>query len=204
MALLSERDSLRWHSVGEEVAGSLEPRLLPGVLANRSMAAASGSRLGRSLDRARREIRRVRARSEAVLLTDVRSFYPSVTPRVAFEAVSGVGLQDAASRIAWMLEEWGSEGYSGLPIGPPASAIVANAVLTPIDAELASSPCLRWVDDLAIGVDRSRRVPELLERLDLALDRLGLERAESKTHVHARGEPFGWLGTYGRPRGRSC
>ena len=203
MALLSDRDSLRWDRLGEQVADSLEPRLLRGVLANRSMAAARGCGLGHSLTRARSAANLLCARSD-VIVTDVRSFYPSVTPRVAFEAVTAVGLQEAASEIARMLEGWGSEGYCGLPIGPPASAIVANAVLAPVDAELAPMPFLRWADDYAIALHRAQRVPEVLERLDLSLSRLGLERAEAKTRIRGRGESLWWLGSYTRPRGRSC
>ncbi|MGH2710293.1 MAG: RNA-directed DNA polymerase [Actinomycetota bacterium] len=200
MALLSDRDSLRWHSLGERLSESVEPLLHPGVLANRSLAdAVDRGRLRPSLRRARRAVRVMAARSEAVILTDVRSFYPSVSPSVAFRALQNIGVEpDAASEVASMLDGWGSEGYEGLPIGPPASAIMANAVLAPMDAELTSMPFLRWVDDYAVSLNDTRRVPEVLERFDATLDRSGLGRAVPKTRVLGRGDAFGWLGTYGR------
>jgi hypothetical protein len=132
-----------------------------------------------------------------VVRTDVRAFYPSVNPSILFRALQVLSVdRDVAGKVAAILESWGSEGYAGLPIGPPGSAVLANAVLASVDAELESRPFLRWVDDYLIGVPVEADVPRVVERLDEALTRLHLERSESKTSVLSGGSGLVWPGAY--------
>jgi hypothetical protein len=150
------------------------------------------------LRNARRAAAALARGSRAVVRTDVRAFYPSVTPSVAFRALVALNVETpVASRAAEMLEGWGSEGYAGLPIGPPGSAVIANAILAPVDAAL-KSPYLRWVDDYLVGVERERGVPAVLDRLDSALEDVGLERSVPKTAIMPGGIVLPWPGTYGR------
>jgi hypothetical protein len=136
--------------------------------------------------------------SGAVVRTDVRAFYPSVTPSVTFRALVNLDVdRRLAAGVATMLEGWGSEGYAGLPIGPPGSAVIANAILAPVDAA-PKSPYLRWVDDYLVGVERERDVPTVLDRLDSALEDVGLERSVPKTAILPGGIGLPWPGTYGR------
>ena len=93
-----------------------------------------------------------------------------------------------------MLEGWGSSGYEGLPIGPPGSAVLAEAVLAEVDDALRPLPFLRWADDYLISVPSERAAGEALERLDAALARVGLRRSRPKTAV-AAASGFRWLGT---------
>lgn len=131
-----------------------------------------------------------------MLRTDVRAFYASVTPSVAFRSLIDLDVDArTASRAATMLDGWGSEGYAGLPIGPPGSAVIANAILAPLDEGLGSSPFLRWVDDYLIAV-RKRDVSHLLERMDECLARVGLERSLPKTDVLSGGTSLSWPGSY--------
>lgn len=199
MATLSDRDAHAWHALAEHVSGTLHPRLGRGVLANRTVSEARIPRgLGPSLDRARAASTSIAIRSEVVIRTDVRAFYPSVTPAVTFRMLKVVDVDpEVAAAAADMLDGWGSEGYGGLPIGPPGSAVMANAVLHDVDGALEPFPYVRWVDDYLIGLRRSRDVPEALDRLDSALERVGLERSVPKTSVLA-GSELRWPGTYGR------
>jgi hypothetical protein len=201
MATLSPRDAMRWEQLGRRIAAAIEPRLPREVIANRTFAAARGSSLNLALRAARVKAGSLSRRSQVLLCIDVGRFYPSVIPAVAHASLGLMGAEATlALEAAVMLDGWGSEGYTGLPIGPPASAIVANAVLAPVDSALQGLGFLRWVDDYAIGVRSPKHVPEVLDRLDCALDRLGLERSEAKTRVLEGDEPFRWLGTYGRRR----
>lgn len=93
-----------------------------------------------------------------------------------------------------MLEGWGSEGYPGLPIGPPGSAVLANALLDPVDRAVAPSPFLRWVDDYVIGLDDPSEAAAVLDRLDEALDGVGLRRSERKTCISASATGSTWPG----------
>lgn len=193
MARLSPRDARAWHRLAERIASAVEPRLGPQVLANRT--ADAGRPLRASLARARRAAAALALGSDAVIRTDVRAFYASVTPSVLWRALVRCGVEPpAASRAAAMLEGWGSEGYPGLPIGPPGSAVLANAVLAHVDERLAGKPFLRWVDDYLIAAGRGE-VPFVLEKLDAALGAHSLERSPLKTEVLEGGRSFRWLGT---------
>jgi hypothetical protein len=171
------------------VAQALEPRLRPEVVANRVRPAGAGWRLETfetSLPRLRRMLRAAqRAPSDpAVLLsTDIQDFFPSVSPGPVARALESLGAPgpDVAEAAA-MLEGWASLGYPGLPIGPPTSAVLANAVLRSVD-EAVRVPFVRWVDDYLAVVRGEAQAAEILERMDEALARLGLSRSSRKTRL---------------------
>jgi hypothetical protein len=201
MALLSERDSRTWQALAEVISSQVEPRLAPGVLADRTHQAGGRLPLGPALRRARLAARTLGLRAGLVIRTDVRAFYPSVTPSVTFRALVGLDVdRRIAAGVATMLEAWGSEGYSGLPIGPPGSAVIANGVLAGVDARLKHLPFLRWVDDYLVRVKRERDLPGVLDRLDAALGDVGLERSAPKTEILEGGPGLVWPGTYGHAR----
>ena len=185
MASLSPRDDEVWHLLGGRVADVVEPQLSRRGLANRAdvrRGAWEPGPLGPALRRARRHAESLGRRSPVLVRADVRAFYPSVTPTVLFRSLRDTHLQ-AAAEAATMVEGWGSEGYAGLPIGPPASAVLANVVLSHVDDALGDVPLLRWVDDYLIATRDERQAVETIERLDEALDALDLVRAPEKTHL---------------------
>ena len=196
MALLDEPDARRWAELGGRVAASLERRLDPRVVANRSMRAGAHwglQPLGPALRRAGRLGAGIAARSPAVLRTDVAVFYPSVRPGTLHRALRAVAVEPTdAAAAADFLDGWGSHDYPGLPIGPPASAVMANAVLRPVDRALRGLPFVRWVDDYLIGLPDAALAPALLCRMDETLDELGLTRSVPKTTIGLGG--VAWLG----------
>jgi hypothetical protein len=202
MARLSPRDARAWHALGGRVATALEPRLGPEVVANRVLVSRGGWRL-ESLEAA---LRRLEARLEArledfraspedgtgYLATDVAEFFPSVSPDAAARALLAASASpEDATRVAVMLEGWAELGYRGLPIGPAASAVIANAVLLAVDGVIGA-PFVRWVDDYLVAVGSDRGATEVLERMDEAMERSGLRRSLPKTRL-SRGP--GWLGS---------
>jgi hypothetical protein len=196
MAHLSPKDASVWHALAGRVAVVLEPRLAAGVVASRARTAGRGWRvesLRESLRRLRTRVRALKreAGGDALLLsTDVRNFFPSIGPDALARALLAAGVsRHDASLAATMLEEWADHGYRGLPIGPPGSAVLANAVLVPADGE-AGTAFVRWVDDYLVAVRSERVAGEFLDRLDEALAVLGLERSRPKTRVREDG---GWL-----------
>lgn len=201
MARLSEPDTGRWHALAGRVAVLVERALPPSVLANRAVGGGRGWSLepvGPALRRARHLGRRM-ATAPLLVRTDVAAFYPSVTPSTANRALLDVGAERADARLAAaMLEGWGSEGYPGLPIGPAGSALLANAVLRPVDRAVTASPWLRWVDDYLIAVSPRSGVEQILEQLDEALDGLGLWRSVPKTVTVAPPTEPSWLGRASR------
>jgi hypothetical protein len=200
MAVLSTRDAGRWRQLGRRVADVVEPILGRRVLAGRSMRSAGQWRaqpLGPALDRARRGAEQLVAGSSVVVRTDVRDFYPSIDPSSLYRCLRRVGLPaEDASTASAMLEGWGNSGYPGLPVGPPASAVLSNAVLVPVDEALGDGPWLRWCDDLLIGARTMADAGRVLERLDVELAVLGLERSGPKTHV-LEGTAVRWPGAGG-------
>jgi hypothetical protein len=137
----------------------------------------------------------------AVLVTtDVEDFFPSVRPDAVARSLleAGSSPRDAAEAAA-MLEGWASLGYRGLPIGPPASAVLANALLQSVD-ETVGVPFVRWADDYLVVVNAEEEAAGVVERMDEALGRLTLSRSTRKTHI---GASVGWLGSAVGASGRS-
>jgi RNA-directed DNA polymerase len=198
MASLSRRDAELWHALAGRVTRVLEPRLgdhLHGERASSDGRGWSPRRFRRSLRLARRRAERLVAGVPLVIRTDVTSFYPSVTPAVLAGSLRGVGAERADVRMAGdLVEGWGSDGYAGLPIGPPGSAVLADAVLRPVDRALRDLPFLRWVDDYLIGCHTEAEARRAMELLDEALAGLGLRRSEPKTLVDEAAAGIRWLG----------
>jgi reverse transcriptase-like protein len=198
MARLSERDARAWHDLGGRLATAMEPLLGPEVVSNRAVPAGTGWRLEsvetsfRRLRTMLRAARRAGPDGPLLLFTDVEDFFPSVTPDAVARSLSAAGApaRDAAE-AARMLDVWASFGYRGLPIGPPASGVVANAVLRTVD-DAVGTRFLRWVDDYVALIATEREAAEVLERIDEALARLGLSRSARKTRI---GTAPNWLGS---------
>jgi Reverse transcriptase (RNA-dependent DNA polymerase) len=182
-AILSHRDERTWDALAGRVARILEPRLHPGVAANRTVAASGGWRL-ESTGAALRRARTVAPGHGLVVRTDIEEFYGSITPAILARALADVGVPPEASSLAGdMIEGWGQSGYRGLPIGPAGSAVLANAVLTGVDHALSTLRFVRWVDDYVISVPSERAAADVLDRLDVSFARLGLRRSVRKTEV---------------------
>ena len=186
LAHLGPRDAAVWGALGTRLRPLVERRLGATVLADLADPRGLAPRLRRA-----RLLAAAMAGRLDVVSTDVRSFYPSVEPTLLYRSLRAIdaGHEDAAL-AADMTDGWGSEGLGGLPIGPPASAVLAGAVLLPVDAALPG-PFLRWVDDYLLPASA-------LDRFDEALGVLGLARSEQKTRHGRRGlwgtEPKGAYG----------
>ena len=178
MARLSARDRAEWAALAGRIAPLVE-RLLPAaVVADRAVPDRDGWRLAPmrpALLRARRAAKAL-ARLGEVIATDVEDFFASVRPEVLETALLDVGAprQDAAGAAA-MVDGWAAHGHRGLPVGPAASSILANAVLLPVDLSLSPRAFLRWVDDYLLPAEHP------LERFDEALAAVGLRRSTRKT-----------------------
>jgi Reverse transcriptase (RNA-dependent DNA polymerase) len=126
-----------------------------------------------------------------VFIGDVRSCYGSITPDVVEKAlVAGGGPSDDVERLITLLRDLEDRGTRGLPIGPPASAPLANAVLTEVDRALqARAVALRWVDDVIAVAESRRDAVRISDSFHRALARLGLEANPSKTRILGDAEP---------------
>ncbi len=198
MATLSYRDARRWHALAGRVTRVLEQRLSDQVCGNRATVDGPGwslRALRPSLGKARLRAQRLASRTSLLIRADVASFYPSVTPGVLSGSLRRVGVEPADARLAAdLVDGWGSDGYAGLPIGPPGSAVLANAVLRPVDGALRELPFLRWVDDYLIGCRTERDAHRALDLLDETLAGMGLRRSRAKTRVEEDRRSIRWPG----------
>lgn len=134
-----------------------------------------------------------------VLKSDIYHFFPSVTFDVAMAAMERVFSDgDALGYLAASLDKRG-----GLPIGAGFSAMVANAVLIPMDLAVVGRKdvrgYVRYMDD-TVAVVRSKKAAEAVhEEIEDALSRVGLTTARKWSKfpaAHHAVEMGGWRVTH--------
>lgn len=204
MTLLGPQDDARYRSLVARVAPRIDAALHPGVAANRL---ASWHRpQGWTGERTRWRFAVADAlEAEAhpvVVVSDVLSCYASVGDEALSRGLARarIGEGDAAA-LRSFLADCRRSGVDGLPIGPAASAVLANAVLAVADDALAGSGVrfARWVDDVVIvapGAAVARRAWLTWER---ALREVGLRPHEAKTRLIADCEEARRVLFLGRP-----
>jgi hypothetical protein len=120
----------------------------------------------------------------SVAVTDVRACYGSIAPSAVVHRLRILGAaQDRIDEIASWLHAFRQAGVDGLPVGPAASAVLADAVLAAGDDAIRSTGAsfVRWVDDVAIFAPDPRARAAALRALSVSWAGLGLELHEGKT-----------------------
>jgi RNA-directed DNA polymerase len=132
------------------------------------------------------EVRSLGSRGRYVAVTDVRACFASIAPTVIDRQLRMLGAPQArADEIASWLRAFRDAGIDGLPAGPAASALLADAVLAVGDEAVRSTGAsfVRWVDDVAIFASDRRARSAALGALREAWASLGLEMHEQKTFL---------------------
>jgi hypothetical protein len=131
----------------------------------------------------RRALRRAVDDAEVVLTSDVLDCYPSIGEGAIRRAATWTG-GDPEALIACLTECWDA-GIAGLPIGPDASSVVADAVLSIADARARAAGLqpVRWVDDVVFAGDRAA-VARGARAWRVALGDLGLREHEGKRRTY--------------------
>ena len=197
---LGMTDGRRYEHAVADVIPSIERSLRSGVAANRARVTGGRLELEPFTLARRRYLRSLRAAAggaaRAAFVGDVRDCYGSITPASVSSALRFVGAPpDHIEHLGVVLHGFDSLGITGLPVGPDPSAVLANAVLVPVDAalrEATGGAVLRWVDDvvvLARDVAEAWRAAAVFQR---ALGELGLSPNPAKCRVVD--EPAGLLG----------
>jgi hypothetical protein len=152
---LGERDRWRFHRAVAAVVPSVERGLAAGVLANRARSRAYGVELqpwAPARRRFQREVALAARASSAAFVGDVLECYASIRAPVVERALLELGApHDEVTRVCQLLRSFEERGAPGLPVGPAPSAVLANAVLEPVDRAVravANGPVFRWVDDV--------------------------------------------------------
>lgn len=198
LAELAPRDTLALHTATARVGPLIEASMTSDVLADRLLDPCHLSDDGSGWLAPWRPARRVfdsrlreLSRGSLVLRTDVKDCFGSIAPAVVESALVGIGCDPAESvAIGAILAELARDGARGLPVGPPASSILANAVLAGVDRALMGMPHLRWVDDVIVFCEDAAEAGRTLFRLQRELAEVGLRIAWRKTSVGAPVEPI--------------
>ncbi|MGZ8629733.1 MAG: RNA-directed DNA polymerase [Actinomycetota bacterium] len=185
-------DARRYDAAVLAVLPEVERALPPTVFANRAVA---GRMRGPALERwlpARARYRRALAVAaaspgRACFIGDVSDCYGSIGPSVVGRALRSMGVEpDRSRRVERLLSSFGARGVRGLPIGPGASAVLANAVLASVDDAVwraAGARVFRWVDDVVVLTADRRSALAAASAYARSLDAIGLEPNPAKTRV---------------------
>lgn len=142
-----------------------------------------------------RDLLRLERTARVIAVTDVKECYASIGPRVVQDRLASLGAApEIASEVGSWLRVFGDSGVTGLPVGPQASAVLADAVLFAGDAALRSAGVshLRWVDDVVIASPDRQSAVKALDRLREAWEDVGLVFHDGKTLMLDR-DGFGAL-----------
>ncbi|HVF08342.1 MAG TPA: RNA-directed DNA polymerase [Actinomycetota bacterium] len=198
---LGAHDRLRYAAAVAAVTPEIERFLSDGVVANRARVMHGRLELEPWTPARRRYRGALRAASRgpsrAAFVGDVRDCYGSIGPASVSSALHRVGARrERIEDLAEMLRSFEARGVRGLPVGPDPSAVLANAVLAPVDSavrEVVGFEAIRWVDDIVVftrDVAEARRTAAAFHR---AVRALGLEAHDSKCRVID--EPDAVIGT---------
>jgi hypothetical protein len=126
-----------------------------------------------------------------VLVTDVSGYYEYIDTEVLSETLDSAGVaNDVIAGLKGLLKGWHRKsGHAGIPQGPDASAVLANAYLIPVD-ELMGAEALargwkyvRWSDDIRVFVGSEDEGRQAAYLLSVAMRRRGLYLSPKKTSV---------------------
>lgn len=192
LTVLDPPDAATYRTLVGRVAPLIERSLGPAVFANRIAAPPPGLAVREpgdwQLEDWRIAHRRWRRATEPAarglrLHLDIADCYGSIRPEVVEAALLRLGARPE-HRLIRLLHEL-ADHAAGLPVGPPASAVLANAVLERLDRAVsdAGAPHVRWVDDLIIAVRSPRHATQVLDEVRLELGSLELRVQDAKTRL---------------------
>ncbi len=179
IAHLDPRDAAAYRRLVQPYAAAVDRRLGAGAFANRTDRFGNFGDAGPARRRWRHAVDRAMSVPPrgSIIVSDVRDCYGSIDPRTLWR----VGIDDPD--LLGFLRGLEDAGVRGLPVGPPPSAIIANAVLGFADRAVVEAAALpiRWVDDVVL-VGRDRLGAErAFDAWRQALAGLGLEAHDGKT-----------------------
>jgi hypothetical protein len=126
---------------------------------------------------------------EYVLSTDISDFYNQIYLHRVGNVVDSVGAPVSVGKeIENFLSRLNNKASQGIPVGPAASIVLAEAILLDVDQFISNHHVehVRYVDDIRIFSDSEEQLSEILENLVVYLHdqhRLGL--VSEKTSIRA-------------------
>jgi hypothetical protein len=183
-----DRDERRRYALAVTVAF---PGARPGPSVFGSPAPARTASLALERRRWRGEIRTRAAGASSVVSSDVAECFPSIGERAIRMAAAHAGGDPAP--LLRVIRRYRQAGGHGIPIGPPPSGAVADAVLGIADEAARAAGCMpvRWVDDVVFAGDRDAVARASRAWRDALTDLGMLEHAgkRSTNAIDVRGSP---------------
>lgn len=139
--------------------------------------------------------RSARATIKYVAVADIADFYPRIYQHRLENAVTSASTSQRVTEVARVLVKKmignlsGNNSY-GIPVGPYASRVLAEALLADVDSYLMSAgyDFIRWVDDYYFFLPNEQACQEVLMRLAQRLyEKHGLTLSSSKTKIVENG-----------------
>ncbi|HEX3301019.1 MAG TPA: hypothetical protein VHW68_13060 [Actinomycetota bacterium] len=167
------------------------PDLRPGPSVFGSPAPGRPVRLALERRRWRAAIRTTAVGAVSVVASDVADCFPSIGECAIRSAAAHAGGDPLP--LLRTLERYREAGGFGIPIGPPVSGVIADAVLSLADERARLAGCLpiRWVDDVLFAGERDA-VARASRAWRDALAELGMREHDGKRTTDAldvRGSP---------------
>lgn len=143
---------------------------------------------------------RVHVGQNCIFNTDLENFFPSITKKMVRKALyrelgEKLRCREAINYICSLCTVPNDDGVEVLPQGSPASPVLSNIVLKPLDVELAqlakSAECryTRYADDITFSHSRQlRRLIPLRYRIRFIIEKHGLKINEKKTKILVKGQ----------------
>lgn len=135
--------------------------------------------------------REIATAHEYVALTDIADFYPRIYHHRIDNALRRIdGVDEIRNRIMRMLSVFSGGDSYGLPVGGPASRILAELALNDVDRQLEARRInfCRYADDYTIGAATKDEAYRALVTLATKLSHEGLTLQKQKTKILTREE----------------
>jgi Reverse transcriptase (RNA-dependent DNA polymerase) len=141
-------------------------------------------------------LRNLTAGAPTIGIADVRRCYASISPWTVERVLGDLGV-GSAHEVGAFLARLERAGGRGLPVGPEASAVLANAVLARADEALRAAGVehLRWVDDVVVAAAGPTEASRGIAVLADAVGALGLRLNEGKTRIASTSGGIGLIGS---------
>jgi len=195
---LDPLSSVVYSAIAHSVAPSIEVARTPKadwIACSYRFAISDGSYFdsGTGYDEFQTQTKLLASSHSYVLITDITDFYNQIYIHRIRNAISfaAPNLNDRAEETEKLLMRWTSSNSQGLPVGPAASIIFAEAVLIDVDQFLRNKGVrhTRYVDDFRIFGSSEEQLRQVLRELTLYLyETHRLHLAGSKTHLSTSSE----------------
>ena len=197
MAFLDVYDTLYFRIITGRVATAIDRALSPDVMSyrlERDSPAWSCRDIKHAFRlRTQRGAELLADRScTALMITDIRNYFPSITPELLTEVLEHIRAPAGAMGLLEdFLRELETVGApKGLPIGPEASGILGNVAMLPVDDAVAFSVIghVRYTDDSWLFLRSIGDWRAAFEQYREAASWCGLDINAAKVGIHAKAD----------------